>query len=68
MAFGEPVHPCGEVVEVVGVACGDRGRSCEEHHVCGRVLELDSVVRIRKIQILNGNMTIFQRRYRFIAF
>jgi hypothetical protein len=46
-----PFHPCGITVEVVGIARGDRGRSCEEHDVCGAVLQEDSVVRIRHVQI-----------------
>ena len=38
-------------VEVVGIARGDCGRSCEEHDVCGTILQEDSVVRIRHVQI-----------------
>ena len=40
-------------IEIVGIAEGGRGRSCEEHDVCGTVLHLDSVVRLRSIQIIN---------------
>ena len=61
MASDEPSHPCGDVVEVVGVASGNRGRSCEEHAVCGKALFLDSVVRIPKIQILNGKLVRIKR-------
>ena len=32
---------------------GSSGRSCEEHGVCGYQLELDSVVRFRKVQIVD---------------
>jgi hypothetical protein len=39
-------------VEIVGTLMGDRGRSCEEHVVCGSVLEEDMVVRLRKVQVL----------------
>jgi hypothetical protein len=46
-----PFHPSGITVEIVGIARGDRGRSCEEHDVCGAVLQEDSVVRIRQVQI-----------------
>lgn len=46
-----PFHPCGITVEIVGTARGDRGRSCEEHDVCGAVLQEDSIVRIRHVQI-----------------
>lgn len=45
------VHPTGVTVEVVGTNIGDRGRSCEHHEVCGKELELDSVVRFRRVQI-----------------
>ena len=46
-------HPKGITIEIVGIAEGGRGRSCEEHDVCGAVLGLDSVVRLRSIQIVN---------------
>ncbi len=42
----------GIVVEIVGTLVGDRGHSCEEHEVCGSVLEEDMVVRLRKVQVL----------------
>jgi hypothetical protein len=45
-------HPPGVVVEIVGTLMSDRGRSCEEHAVCGSVLEEDMVVRLRKVQVL----------------
>ena len=45
-------HPPGVVVEIVGTLMGDRGRSCEEHAVCGSVLEEEMVVRLRKVQVL----------------
>ncbi len=44
-------HPPVIVVEIVGTLMGDRGRSCEEHAVCGSVLEEDMVVRLRKVQV-----------------
>jgi hypothetical protein len=31
-----------------------QGRSCEEHVVCGSMLEEDMVVRLRKVQVLVG--------------
>ena len=43
-------HPPCVVIEIVGTLMGDRGRSCEEHAVCGSVLEEDMVVRLRKVQ------------------
>ena len=45
-------HPPGVVVEIVGTLMGNRGRSCEEHAVCGSMLEEDMVVRLRKVQVL----------------
>ena len=47
-----PFHPCGITVEIVGIGRSDRGRSCEEHDVCSTVLQEDSVVRIRRVQII----------------
>lgn len=40
------------VIGIVGIEAGDRGRSCEEHSVCGEVLHEDVVVRLRKVQVL----------------
>ena len=48
----EPTHPSGITVEIVGIERGDRGRSCEEHDVCGTVVEEDTLLRLRKEQIL----------------
>ena len=56
-------HPRGIVVEIVGTLMGDRGRSCEEHTVCGSVLEEDMVVRLRKVQVF---LTV-KRRQRLLA-
>ena len=47
-------HPPGIQVDIVGIEEGSSGRSCEEHTVCGEVLEVDMVVRLRLIQITNG--------------
>jgi len=48
-----PSHPTGVMIEIVDIERGERGRSCEEHAVCGSaVLQEDTVVRIRKCQIL----------------
>ena len=44
-------HFAGVTVEIVGIKCSDRGRSCEEHEVCGSVFKEDVVVRFRKVQI-----------------
>ena len=48
MAF----HPSGETVEIVGINSATNGRSCEEHTICGHVLEEDMVVRLRKVQVM----------------
>ena len=42
----------GRVVDVVGIAIGDRGRSCEEHDICGRILHPDVLVRFVKEEIM----------------
>ena len=48
-------HPLGEIVEIVGINSNTNGRSCEEHHTCGCVLEEDCLVRLRKRQVyING--------------
>lgn len=46
-------HPNEPLIEIVGIQESGRGRSCEEHNVCGEALMLDSVVRFRSIQIIN---------------
>ncbi len=38
-SFGEPIHPSGIVVEIVGTEMSCQGRSCEEHDNCGKVLK-----------------------------
>ena len=49
-------HPLGEIVETVGINSNTNGRSCEEHHTCGCVLEEDSLVRLQKRQVyINGH-------------
>jgi hypothetical protein len=40
MAF----YPSGVVVEIVGIEESSHGKSCEEHTVCGAVLQLDAVI------------------------
>ena len=49
-----PHHPNGKQVEIVGLEDGGRGRSCEVHAICGAVVRLDTVLHLRKVQILNG--------------
>lgn len=48
-------HPTGITVEIVGIEASTNGRSCDQHDVCGSVLDDDVVVRLRKVQILNSN-------------
>ena len=48
----EATHPSGIVVKIVGIAKGDHGRLCEEHDVCGTVVKADTLLRLRKEQIL----------------
>ena len=48
-------HPIGETVETVGINSNTNGRSCEEHHTCGCVLEEDTLIQLRKCQVyING--------------
>ena len=46
--MAEATHPPGIVVKIVGIEKGDRGRSCEEHDVCGEVVEEDTLLRLRR--------------------
>ena len=48
-------HPSGETVEIFGINSDTNGRSCEEHPICGSVLQDDVVVRFRKVQVSINN-------------
>ena len=48
-------HPAGITVEIVGIEASGHGRSCDQHDVCGSVLDDDVVVRLRKVQIINSS-------------
>jgi len=50
--FGDPIHPSGIVIDIVGTEMSCQGRSCDEHEICGKVLEADVVVRLHKIQLM----------------
>jgi hypothetical protein len=50
--MAEATHLPGIVVEIVEIEKGDRGRSCEEHDVCGEVVEEDTLLCLRREQIL----------------
>jgi hypothetical protein len=52
VSFDEPIHPSGILVQIVGTQMSCQGRSCEEHEICGEVLEEDVVVCLRKIQLM----------------
>ena len=47
-------HPSGVRLDIVGLQADNRGRSCEAHHCCGKNVKLDTVLRLRKVQIVNG--------------
>ena len=47
-------HPSGILIEIQGIDRDDRGKSCEEHDICGHALHNDAVVRFRRIQVLDG--------------
>jgi hypothetical protein len=50
------MHPTGLVLDILGIASGDRGRRCEDHMVCcSELLEEDFVVRLRMERILVPN-------------
>ena len=49
-------HPSGVQVEIVGIEECNRERSCEQDTCCGKVIALDTVLRLRKVQILNGTL------------
>ena len=48
-------HPSGVIVDVFGLKENSRGRSCANHAVCGSVVELDTVLRFRAVQIMENN-------------
>ncbi len=62
-------HPSGLVLDIVGIAAGDRGRRCEDHMVCcGQLLEKDFILRLRKEKILVPNVLAVKgkKRYRYV--
>ena len=53
--INQQLHPTGVVVEIVGINQNGNGRSCEEHNTCGTaVVMLDTVLRLQKVQVING--------------
>ena len=49
-------HPRGVRVEIVGVHESSCERSYDVHKCCGKVIALDTVLRLRKVQIINGRL------------
>ena len=50
----------GRVVDIVGIAIGDQGRSCEDHRICGMVLAPGVIVRLRKEEIMvEGRIEVY---------
>jgi hypothetical protein len=48
-------HSNGYVVDLVGLQESNQGRSCEYHSCCGSVVDCDTLVRLRRVQIVNAN-------------
>lgn len=46
-------HPDGECVNILGICANTNGRSCEEHTCCGDAVGLDTVLRLKVVQVLN---------------
>ena len=46
------IHPLGQTVEIFGIDSPTNGRTCEEHGICGHVLQEDVVVMFRKVQVV----------------
>ena len=46
------IHPWGQTVEIFGINSPTNGHTCEEHPICGHVLQEDVVVRFRKVQVV----------------
>ena len=40
------------VIEIVSIEEGRHGQSCDEHNVCGGVMEEDVVVSLWKVQVV----------------
>ena len=49
--------PMDPVIDIVGIKENSSGRKCEWHEVCGDVLEMDSIVRFHKVQLVEDNGT-----------
>ena len=53
--------------EIVGLKCGDRGRSCSEHEICGSSVEVGDVFVIRFTMMLSPNQEgVFEEALRVV--
>ena len=41
-------HPIGAVLEIFGTETSEFGSVCEDHEICGKILEEDMIVRLKK--------------------
>ena len=44
-------HPNGATVDIYGLRESNSGRSCEAHDICGSVVGIETVLRLRRVQI-----------------
>jgi len=44
-----------EIVHIVGTNRNERGRSCEKHPICGVVVEVGGLVRLRLVKLKRGD-------------
>lgn len=44
-------HPSGVTVDIVGINASDHGRSCDVYQCCGTLVEEDTVVRFKVVQL-----------------
>jgi hypothetical protein len=51
-------HLPGIVVEIWEIKKGNCGRSCKEHNVCGKVVEEETLVHLRKVQMMVGGKEV----------
>jgi hypothetical protein len=56
-------HPSGVRVDIVSIQERNRGHSCEVHTCCGQIVALDTVLRLRKVQIQNGKCCTSHAHY-----
>ncbi len=47
----------GTCVEIHGIQAGNLGRSCECHDVCGSMLHMDALIRIRWTVVQDGTLS-----------